>query len=446
MRIVQLTPGAGAMYCGNCLRDNALVTAYRRLGHDALMVPLYLPLTLDEADASAGTPIFFGGLNVYLDQQTALFRNAPAWLRRQLARPGLLRWMGRYAGKTRPGDVADLTISMLLGESGNQARDLDELIAWLKQQGGLDAVCISNALLLGVVRRLRAELNVPVVCLLAGEDDFLDAMPEPQRTTVWNVLAERAREVDRFVAPSRYFAERMRQRLQLPADAISIAPTGIQLDGYPTPGSPRSDADAGPPTVGYLGRMCREKGLDTLVEAFIEVHRRGRVRELRLKLAGSCGPSDEPFVKTQRDRLEAAGIASQVTFHPNLDRAAKVDFLRSLTVFSVPARCSEALGLYLLEALAAGVPIVQPTHAAFPEVVDSTGGGVLCAPNDPAALAEALEGLLLDAPQRRRLADTGHRVVHERHAVSRTAEVMLGLFAEVNRAWLAGRNANRVPA
>lgn len=446
MRIVQLTPGAGAMYCGNCLRDNALVTAYRRLGHDALMVPLYLPLTLDEVDASAGVPIFFGGLNVYLDQQTALFRNAPAWLRRQLARPGLLRWMGRYAGKTRPSDVADLTISMLQGEAGRQARDLDELIAWLKQQGGLDVVCISNALLIGVVRRLRAELNVPVVCLLAGEDDFLDAMPEPQRTAVWDLLAERSREVDRFLAPSRYFGERMRQRLKLPDGSVAVAPTGLHLDGYPAPGSPRSDTDSAPPTLGYLGRMCREKGLDTLVEAFIEVHRRGRVPQLKLKIGGSCGPSDEPFVKAQRDRLGAAGVAGHATFHPNLDRAAKVDFLRSLTLFSVPARCSEALGLYLLEALAAGVPIVQPAHAAFPEVVEATGGGVLCEPHNPKALAEAIEGLLLDPARRRRLADAGHRVVHEHHAVTRTAEAMLTHFAEVGEARRSSRIANPLPA
>ena len=80
MNIVQITPGAGGMYCGGCFRDNALVAALRKQGHETLMVPLYLPLTLDEADQSAGTPTFFGGINVYLEQKSALFRKAPKWL------------------------------------------------------------------------------------------------------------------------------------------------------------------------------------------------------------------------------------------------------------------------------------------------------------------------------------------------------------------------------
>jgi hypothetical protein len=80
MNIVQITPGAGSMYCGGCFRDNSLVAALRKQGHQTLMVPLYLPLTLDEPDQSAGTPIFFGGINVYLDQKSALFRKAPRWL------------------------------------------------------------------------------------------------------------------------------------------------------------------------------------------------------------------------------------------------------------------------------------------------------------------------------------------------------------------------------
>src|SRR5215467_4818424 len=77
VKIIQITPGAGAMYCGNCLRDNALVEALRRLGHEVLMVPLYLPLTLDEPDQSTNTPIFFSGINVYLEQKSASFRRIP---------------------------------------------------------------------------------------------------------------------------------------------------------------------------------------------------------------------------------------------------------------------------------------------------------------------------------------------------------------------------------
>ena len=80
MNIIQLTPGAGAMFCGNCFRDNALVAALRKLGHSITMVPLYLPLTLDEVDQSGDTPIFFSGINVYLEQKSGLFSQTPGWL------------------------------------------------------------------------------------------------------------------------------------------------------------------------------------------------------------------------------------------------------------------------------------------------------------------------------------------------------------------------------
>jgi hypothetical protein len=138
------------MYCGGCFRDNALVATLRRLGHDVLMVPLYLPLNLEDADQSARTPIFFSGINVYLQQKMPLFRKLPRWLNRLLASPLLLRQAGKAAAKTRPADVGDLTLSMLKGEEGNQARELDELVRWLKTQAKPDLVCLSNVLLVGM--------------------------------------------------------------------------------------------------------------------------------------------------------------------------------------------------------------------------------------------------------------------------------------------------------
>lgn len=120
MNLIQLTPGAGPMYCGNCLRDNGLVAALRQMGHQAMLAPLYLPLTLDEADQSAGTPVFLGGISVYLDQKFAFFRAAPSWLRRGLASRPLLRWAAGRAARTRPEERGELTLSMLRGEEGFQ--------------------------------------------------------------------------------------------------------------------------------------------------------------------------------------------------------------------------------------------------------------------------------------------------------------------------------------
>ncbi len=300
MNLVQITPGAGAMYCGNCFRDNALVAELRRMGHDVTMVPLYLPLTLDEEDQSAGNPIFFGGINVYLEQKSALFRHAPDWLRHLLASRKLLAWAAGRTASTRASDVGDLLLSMLRGEEGRQARELDELIAWLKTQPQPDVVCISNALLVGMTRRLK-ELQTRVVCTLQGEDAFLDALPETHRAAAWQLLSERAADVDLFIAPSNYFGDLMAKRLGLPADKVKVVHNGISLDGYRdawrvtggeqdsvrSVASPVTRHSSQAPVLGYLARMCKEKGLETLVKAFILLKHRANVPRLKLHVGGS---------------------------------------------------------------------------------------------------------------------------------------------------------------
>lgn len=419
MNLVQITPGAGGMYCGNCFRDNALVAALRRGGHEVLMVPLYLPMTLDEENQSAGTPTFFGGINVYLQQQSACFRRAPQWLHSLLDSPILLKLAAGRAAKTRAADVGELTLSMLRGEEGNQARELDELLAWLKTQPRPDVVLLSNALLVGFTRRLKAELGCKVICNLQGEDAYLDSMPSPLRERVWALLAERCRDCDLFLAPSRYFADTMARRLELPAEKVKVVFNGISLEGYAETPSFESRVPSSP-TLGYFARMCREKGLDLLVETFIELKRRGTVPNLKLKVGGGCGPGDEAFVAQIKGHLRRAGCLGEVEFHPNLTRAQKVSFLRSLTVFSVPALYGEGFGLYLIEAMAAGVPVVQPRHAAFPELVAATGGGLIAEAN-AAALASAIEGLLLAPAQLRSLGEAGRCAVSELFTVDRMA-------------------------
>ncbi|MEW6303973.1 MAG: glycosyltransferase family 4 protein [Verrucomicrobiota bacterium] len=429
MNIVQITPGAGGMYCGNCFRDNALVAALRQQGHSTLMVPLYLPMTLEETDSSAGTPIFYGGISVYLDQKSAWYRHAPKWLHGLLDSPLLLKLASGRAAKTRAEDVGELTISMLRGEEGNQARELEELIAWLKTQPHPDIICLSNAMLLGLARRLKAELHSAVVCMLQGEDYFIDSMPKEFRDVIWQTMAARAQQVDAFIAPSRYFGERMAERLKLPPESVRVVPNGINLDGYaPAPQPPD------PPVLGYFARMCPEKGLDVLVGAFISLKHLGHVKNLKLRVGGGCGPGDEPFVQKLRDRLEELGMLKDVEFCPNLDRHAKQEFFRSLSVMSVPATYGEAFGLYVIEALAAGVPVVQPDHAAFPELIEATGGGVTCKPRDPQALADALEPLLLDPARARALGEQGRRVVLEKYgAASMVANVLSVYHAVVDK-------------
>lgn len=286
------------MYCGNCFRDNALVTALRRQGHETLMVPLYLPMTLDEVDARGETPTLFGGVNVFLSQKLPSHRRAPSWLRRWFDAPWLLKWASGKAARTRPEEVGEINFSMLQGEEGNQARELEELIAWLKGQERPDVILLSNALLTGLARRLKSELGRPVIVFLQSEESFLDSISEPWRTRSWDMLRERAREVDGWIAPSRYFAGRMRERLGLPESRVRVVHNGILLDGYPV--ERRSLAGNSRPTLGYFARMCPEKGLDIVVDAYLELRRRKRVPNLQLRVGGGCGAGDEAFVSRQK--------------------------------------------------------------------------------------------------------------------------------------------------
>ena len=433
MNFIQLTPGAGLMYCGNCLRDNALVTALLQMGHQAILTPLYLPLTLDEANQSAGTPVFLGGINVYLDQRFALFRSAPSWLRRRLASRRLLNWAAGRAASTRPEELGDLTLSMLRGDEGFQARELRDLCAWLKTQPRPDALCLSNALLIGLARPLKFDLKAPVLCMLQGEDGFLDSLPEPFRARCWQVLAQRVRDADALVAPSRFFAELMSRRLGLPDGQVKVVYNGIRPDPPPPAPSPPAGERNGAPVLGFFARMCSEKGLDLLVEAYVRLRKAGRVKDLKLKLGGSCSPRDALLVETLRERLRSAGLETDAEFCPNLSREEKLSFLRSLSVFSVPARCPEAFGLYLLEALAAGVPVVQPRSGAFPELIEATGGGVLCQPADPESLAQTLEALLLAPERARALGEAGRQAVLEKFSAQRMAQGMLEVIANLKR-------------
>jgi glycosyltransferase involved in cell wall biosynthesis len=431
VNIVQITPGAGGMYCGNCFRDNAMVAALRKQGHDTLMIPLYLPMTLEEEDQSKGVPTFFNGVNVYLEQQSSWYRSAPQWLHRLIASPTLLKWASGKAAKTQAGDVVDIAISMLRGEEGHQARELEDLIAYLKPQKHPEVISLSNAMLIGFTRRMKQELKSSVVCMLQGEDSFIDAMPEEGRQAMWQLLAERGREVDLFIAPSRYFGERMMAKMQIPAAKMKVIYNGINLTGYPT--TPPAVTTNTAPVIGFFARMCKDKGLDALVDAFLSLKQRNRVIGLKLRVGGGCGPSDEPFVDQLKARIQRAGFSNDVEFHPNLTREQKLEFFRGLSVFSVPALYGEAFGLYVIEALASGVPVVQPRVASFSELVETTGGGALYEPNSPGALANALETTLTEPRHLRTMAETGHRMVHSRFSIESMAQQMALTFAELKR-------------
>jgi len=428
MRIVQIVPGLGdSFYCENCLRDAALVRAMRKLGHDVLMVPMYLPFQVDKNEAVGNAPIFFGGVNVYLQQKSAFFRKTPAWLDRLFDSPRLLRWIGRKAGMTSARVLGELTISMLRGEQGRQVKELDRLVEWLSAQDNKpDVVCLSNILLAGLARRIKERLGVPVVCMLQDEDGFLDGLASPYSQQAWQIVAERSKDVDGFIAVSKYYAGIMRQRLKLGAECVHVAYVGIALDGYQL-------REAGPevPVIGYLSRMCSDKGLDTLVDAFVGLKKNEKFKNAKLRIAGGQRGDDEAFLNQIRQRLSFYGLIDDVEFLRDFGRDTKIGFLQSLSVLSVPEKQPVAYGLYVIEALAAGVPVVEPASGAFPELLEMTGGGVLCEPNSAAALAKAMEPLLLDINYARQLGKQGRDAVFEKFSIEQTAEEMVRIYEGV---------------
>ena len=425
MKIIQLTPGSGDnFYCENCLRDNDLVKALRQQGQDALLVPLYLPGRMEETGCEQNLPIFFGGINVYLQQKFSLFRRSPRWLDRLWDARTLLNWAAGRVGMTRARDLGETTISILRGEEGRQVKELDRLVNWLASEAKPDIICLSNALLAGMARRLKEQLKAPVVCLLQDEDEFLDALEEPYRETAWQILRERVADVDLFIAVSNYYASVMGERLKLNAQKITVVYQGILLEGFePAPSIPKI------PAIGYLSRMCPDKGLDRLTEAYLLLKKHDQLRQTRLRIAGGKTRADDDFINRLRRQLIAGGVWDDVEFLESFERPMRQDFLRTLSVLCVPERRGESSGRYVLEALACGVPVVQPRSGVFTELLELTGGGILVSEaGDANELAQALEKLLLVPDQARALGIRGRKAVCEQFNVEGTARQLVEIF------------------
>ena len=417
MRLLHLTPGTGNFHCGSCLRDNALIKALRVRGHDAIMSPLYLPLVTDREEASPDEPIRVGGVSLYLQQKMTWFHRMPRVVHRLLNHPGVLRLAAKGMGMTSARMLGEMTVGSLKGREGRQWGEWHQLIEWIKSDVKPEVVSLSNSLLSGLAPALAEEVGVPVLVSLQGEDSFLDTLVEPWWAEAWSAMRTNAQSVSRFIAPSSFYQEVMAERLAVPRDQIAVIPNGLDLTPFPI-----AEADPNTPTIGYLARMIQGKGLGTLVDAFVELVRRKSVPRVRLRIGGAFTAVDEAYVRTQKAKLAEAGCSDRVTWHPNLSFEEKLTFLSELSVFSVPATYGEAFGLYVVEAMASGVPVVQPDHGAFRELIELTGGGLLCIPDDVMSLTDQLEWVLKDESLRGRLVNGGLTGARSEFTAARMAE------------------------
>ena len=426
MRILSLTGGAGSMYCGSCLKDNALAAELLRRGHDVVLTPVYTPTKTDEKNVS-GAHVFFGGISVFLEQHSAVFRHTPRFVDRLWDSSWALRLATKRSIKVDPKSLGEMTVSMLKGPEGFQAKEIDKLLEWLRTEKPFDVINLPYSLLLGLAEPLKRELKAPVCCTLQGDDLFLDQLGEPYRAQSMDMIRALGRHVDVFIAVSQYYVDYMPGYLGVPAAKMRLARLGIHTEDFSTRGS-RPD---GPFTVGYFARVAPEKGFHVLVDAYQRLRKHPRSEGSRLRAAGYLPPEHRGYLDDARRTLESAGLGGEFLYRGELGRAEKIEFFHEIDVLSVPATYKEPKGMFLMEAMASGVPVVQPRRGAFPEIVEHTGGGLIVDADDPQALADALLALKLDPLLASSLGAAGARGVREHYTVERMTDQVEAVYREV---------------
>jgi glycosyltransferase involved in cell wall biosynthesis len=426
MKIVAFTAGAGEMYCGSCLRDNTLAAEIKAQGHDIILLPIYTPSRTDEPNVSY-PKMFFGGINVWLEQHSAIFRKTPWLLDRLWDLPWVLRLASRRSIAVNPQLLGELTVSMLRGEEGFQGKEIRKMASWLRSEPAPDIVTLPNSLLIGLARPVREAVGRPVCCTLQGEDLFLSQLHEPYRTRSLELIRSNIGHVDGFAAVSEFYAQFMGPYLGIPREKMHVVPLGVNLHGYSPDLRFRSNCF----TVGYFARIAPEKGLHLLAEAYVRLRRETEFSGATLEVAGYLAPEHREYLEAIKHKMKDAGMEQEFCYRGALDRLRKIDFLRNLDVLSVPCTYDEPKGLFLLEAMANGVPVVQPRRGAFPEILQKTGGGILVEPDDTASLAQGILSLWKDPALAEELGKRGAQGVREHYSASRMAARALEVYSSI---------------
>jgi len=435
------------------MHGNTLAAALRKAGADVILAPVYTPLRTDEENISIDR-LAMGGINVYLDESLPLWGWMPSLVRRQLDRPTLVSWAARF-GSTRPQHLGRLTLAMFRGEDGPMKIEIQKLIDWLQAEVRPDIVHLSNVMLAGLARPLRQRLGVPVVATLSGEDSFLEKLPSPYYTQARAELHARAADLSGLVAPCGYYADFMAEYLAVPREKIDVIRPGLNLEGYggesgrwavgggqqeghsldfagwTEPG--RVSANDRPKTIGFLSRVCADKGLHLLIEALHAMREADNLPPYRLRVAGYLDRPDRAYLDELQKRLAAWGMADCYEYVGELDRPSKTAFLHSLDVLCLPSLIRESKGLPVLEAWASGVPTVLPDQGAFTEMIAETGGGLLYNPRRPEALSEALGHILRDEAFAAECGRRAKRAVYSRYTAQRESHETLALYERLSR-------------
>jgi len=424
MHILQIIPGSGgSFYCGNCLRDDKFHNAMKAQGHEVTKIPMYLPLFSDEHDLN-DMPVFYGAISIYLKQLYPIFRHAPAWIDRLLNSRPMLKFAASMAGSTNAKGLEEMTVSMLMGEEGAQKEELNRMVSWMAEYLKPDVIHLSNALLLGLAPKLREEFpNARLFCSLQDEDVWVDAMKDSFRDKIWNLMSTKSESIDGFIGVSDFYSKVSIQKIKMDADKVFTNHLGVDPDEYRIT-KPEEKAR----NIGYISRMCEANGFDIMIDAFIELKKDDKFKDVNLILTGGSTGDDKPLLKRVKQKLQDAGLFNQVEFHEDFDGEGRHDFFKKVQMISVPVRNGEAFGLYLLESMASGVPVVQPALGAFPEIIEKSEGGMIYDNNSPEELAKALKNLLMDGKKLKELSIKARTGVEKHFNIYTQADNLIEIY------------------
>lgn len=386
MKIAIITAGGAGMFCGSCMQDNTLARTLRNVGHDVTLIPTYTPITVDEENVSVDR-VFLGGVNVYLDSTVPGWSRLPRFLKGWLDRPKILRRLTRRSSATDASQLGELTIDILKGNLGPQRDEIQHLVTWLVDDLKPNLILFSNALLSGVVPTLRQRFGGKIVCLLQGDDVFLDALSPSWKTASIDLISENIQHFDRLLTHSRWYADHISQSMGLPRERVEQIP--LSIDCEIPDFTPDDHCNSPSKTIGYFARICPEKGIDNFLNAIDQLA--DTADALQFRIAGF-------LPELHRDWFHKRLTEVQRTIGPNRlqwlssprTRTEKFQILKSFDVLCVPANYHEPKGLFMLEAALVGVPSLVPDHGAFPDRINDLAQGWTYPADSQDALCQAI--------------------------------------------------------
>ncbi|MBN2236164.1 MAG: glycosyltransferase family 4 protein [Bacteroidales bacterium] len=428
MKITYLIPGSGDnYYCGNCQRDTLYVSWLKKLENiEISSIPLYLPPGEENFGDAIENEVFFGAVSLYLKEKVPLFKSMPSFVDRLLDSHALLNFAAKQAGTTNPNGLEETTLNMIRTDDTSREKEIKRLSNYIANSGGTDIIHISNALILGLAVQLKRAIQKPIVCSLQNEDDWIDAMKEPYRSKAWNLLAKEEKHIDHFIASSHYFKKIFIAKTGVDEAKITVIHSALEVENV----NHRNNL-AEHPSIGFFSRLNKMNGLDKLIDAYIHLRKKPEHAHLKIHLSGGYTSDEKGFIQEQIAKLKKANLENEVIVYNSFTGNQKTAFFQSIDLLCVPVRKHDAFGLYLLEAISCGVPVVQPHTGSFPEIIESTQGGTTYFPDTVEHLAEALDKALKDREALRKVGSHGKNIILKQLTPARMATAIKEVYHKV---------------